>query len=315
VMGANPTVKGNNEIYKQKLDGIRASRSNPILSQNLIHHNEGDGLRIVMGANPTVKGNKIFENNRVGIHVYREGNGICSDNWISANKNAGFQIYGGSTTKIFNNIIQQNRCTGIYVSDRATVSIENNEISENGDCGMEIISGVNISLCEGNSIHHNKNAGFAVYADTNLTNLLQVNNVMSNGSTNEDGDIIAGGGDLLLREGRAIYPRNYTGKKDQMEVVSFLAEKAIMTKQCTFTFTREYYHAQYWYECRTCSSPRQILGRPEVSVCEYCAKTCHAGHELSARKFGHFYCDCESSPTSCKCLGGENRSLKDSVLC
>merc|ERR1712070_725640 len=100
-----------------------------------------------------------------------------------------------------------------------------------------------------------------------------------------------------------------------MEIVSFLAERAIQSRLCTFMLTREYYHAQYWYECRTCSAPRQIMGRPEVSVCEQCAKTCHAGHDLSARKFGHFYCDCgQLDAPVCKCVPSDfNGSLNLSM--
>jgi len=107
---------------------------------------------------------------------------------------------------------------------------------------------------------------------------------------------------ILLREGKAVYPKIVKTDGHHPEIVSFLAERAIHSKLCTFTFTREYYHAQYWYECRTCSSPRQILGRSEVSVCEQCAKACHVGHDLSPRKFGHFYCDCgQMTATICKC--------------
>ena len=99
----------NNEIFNQKLDGIRTSKSCPSLLNNSIHNNDGtspfspspflslikhigDGVRIVINANPTVKGNKIYENNRVGVHVYRDGCGTCIENHIYGNKNAGMQV-------------------------------------------------------------------------------------------------------------------------------------------------------------------------------------------------------------------------------
>lgn len=310
-----------NDIYNQKLDGIRTSKSTPSIFNNMIHNNEGDGVRIVVNANPTIKGNLIYENNRVGIHVYREGCGTCLENQIYGNKNAGMQVYGGGSTKVIGNKIHHNNCTGVYVSDRAAVSMQNNEVSFNGDCGIEVVSGSSIAAFERNEVHHNKAAGVAVYQDTKSPLLERVNRIHSNGDvyhstcntqTSTPMEIDMCGGkhahqhahpvDVVLREGKAVYPRS--GKRDDsLEIVSFLAEKAIQSRLCTFMLTREYYHAQYWYECRTCSAPRQILGRPEVSVCEQCAKTCHAGHELSPRKFGHFYCDCgQLDAPVCKCI-------------
>lgn len=304
-----------NEIFNQKLDGIRTSKSCPSLLNNSIHNNDGDGVRIVINANPTVKGNRIYENNRVGIHVYRDGCGTCTENHIYGNKNAGMQVYGGGCTQVTRNRIQHNRCTGIYVSDRASVSIQHNDISNNGDCGVEVVSGAHVTCLEGNKIHHNKSAGLAVYADTRCSNAEVLNFLHSNGIEhftpyNPDAmdvclSVPTSGStnNILTREGKALYPKSITADGHHPEIVSFLAEKAIHSKLCTFTFTREYYHAQYWYECRTCSSPRQILGRSEVSVCEQCAKDCHVGHDLSPRKFGHFYCDCgQMAATVCKCM-------------
>jgi len=313
-----------NDIFNQKLDGIRTSKSTPSVFNNMIHNNEGDGVRIVVNANPNVKGNMIYNNNRVGIHVYREGCGTCTDNQIYGNKNAGMQVYGGGSTTVVGNKIHHNKCTGVYVSDRAAVSMQNNEVSYNGDCGIEVVSGSCVAAFERNVVHHNKAAGVAVYQDTKSPLLERVNHIHSNGNTapvshdSMDVDSDACGGahahrllrpvsstsaDIVLREGRAVYPRSGGRRDDTLEIVSFLAEKAIQNKLCTFMLTREYYHAQYWYECRTCSAPRQILGRPEVSVCEQCAKTCHAGHDLSPRKFGHFYCDCgQLDAPVCKCV-------------
>jgi len=314
-----------NDIFNQKLDGIRTSKSIPTIFNNMIHNNEGDGVRIVVNANPTIKGNMIYDNNRVGIHVYREGCGTCTDNQIYGNKNAGMQVYGGGSTTVINNKIHHNKCTGIYVSDRAAVSMQSNEISYNGDCGIEVVSGSSVSIFEKNVVHHNKFGGVAVYADTKSPQLERLNQIHSNGTSHDstpepmDIDVCAGShvharthkhikqhvphSDVIVREGKAVYPRSGGRRDESMEIVSFLAEKAIQSKLCTFMLTREYYHAQYWYECRTCSAPRQILSKPEVSVCEQCAKTCHAGHDLSPRKFGHFYCDCgQLDAPVCKCV-------------
>lgn len=317
-----------NDIFNQKLDGIRTSKSTPSIFNNMIHNNEGDGVRIVVNANPTIKGNMIYENNRVGIHVYREGCGTCTDNQIYGNKNAGMQVYGGGNTVVVGNKIHHNKCTGVYISDRAAVSMQNNEVSYNGDCGIEVVSGSSISAFERNMVHHNKSGGVAVYQDTKAPLLERINFIHSNGSFfhahDDNMEVDSGCGehnsrhqhqhhyqqphvrtglDIVLREGKAVYPRSGVRKDESLEIVSFLAEKAIQSRLCTFMLTKEYYHAQYWYECRTCSAPRQILGRSEVSVCEQCAKTCHSGHELSPRKFGHFYCDCgQSDAPACKCI-------------
>jgi len=301
-----------------------------------------------MNANPTVRGNKIYENNRVGVHVYREGCGVCTDNHIYANRNAGIQVYGGGTTQIMRNRIQFNRCTGVYVSDRANVCLQNNDISYNGDCGVEVVSGACAAPLDGNSVHHNKSAGMAVYADTRSINLERSNQIFSNGSgfhseydpsllepmvkksspiqmhhvcghshhnhssgirgngTSSSGSVDDSSLNVITREGRATYSmRSLLSRSDGQnpEIVSFLAERAILHQLCTYAYTREYYHAQYWYECRTCSGPRQASGLPEVSVCEQCAKACHVGHEMSPRKFGHFYCDCgQMTDTTCKCM-------------
>jgi len=225
-------------------------------------------------------------------------------------------VHVGGCTQVIRNKLQHNRCTGIYVSDRASVSLQHNEISHNGDCGIEIVSGAHVTSLEGNKVHHNKAAGMAVYVDT-LSPSAEVHNFLhSNGPEfyvpyNPEAMDLSGAESIpspgastnvLLREGKAVYPKLIKADGHHPEIVSFLAERAIHSKLCTFTFTREYYHAQYWYECRTCSSPRQILGRSEVSVCEQCAKACHVGHDLSPRKFGHFYCDCgQMAATICKC--------------
>eukprot|EP01111_Echinosteliopsis_oligospora_P002934 TRINITY_DN1475_c0_g1_i1.p1 TRINITY_DN1475_c0_g1~~TRINITY_DN1475_c0_g1_i1.p1 ORF type:complete len:661 (-),score=111.42 TRINITY_DN1475_c0_g1_i1:81-2063(-) len=332
-----------NEIFQQKLDGIRTSKSCPYLISNSIHNNEGDGVRIVMNANPTVRGNKIYENNRVGVHVYREGCGTCTDNHIYANRNAGIQIYGGGSTQILRNRIQHNRCTGVYVSDRANVSLQHNDISYNGDCGVEVVSGASASPLEGNSVHHNKSAGMAVYVDTKSINLERTNQIFSNGASHHadynsmslepmaklsplspptlchqshhqhqaKGSVDDSSINVITREGRSTFSmKSILSRSDGQnpEIVSFLAERAILHKLCTYAYTREYYHAQYWYECRTCSGSRQASGSTEVSVCEQCAKACHVGHELSPRKFGHFYCDCgQMTDTTCKCMPSDHK--------
>eukprot|EP01112_Ceratiomyxa_fruticulosa_P004454 TRINITY_DN14_c0_g1_i2.p1 TRINITY_DN14_c0_g1~~TRINITY_DN14_c0_g1_i2.p1 ORF type:complete len:649 (-),score=101.93 TRINITY_DN14_c0_g1_i2:53-1999(-) len=338
-----------NDIFCQKLDGIRISKSSPSISRNTIHHNEGDGIRLVLLANPVIRGNRIFENQRVGLHSYRESKGICQRNLIIGNKNAGAQIYGGSQTLLAENKILGNRCSGIYVSDRAEPSIKLNEIAFNGDSGVEVVSGSKAKIFDHNQIHHNFLSGVAFYPDSKPYLLEQTNRIFENGNAigntsldepvnfgmpdeaalmdfqvgetmdidSSEGDEQMGQYDLVEREGKEMYLQPI--KKGDTDMVSFLVEKAIAAQQCTFVYTKEYYHSQHWYECRTCSQTRQILGFTEISVCEVCARLCHKNHELSPRKFGHFYCDCGQNnntnlTNSCKCITSPPSKSNISIL-
>ncbi|GAM18795.1 hypothetical protein SAMD00019534_019700 [Acytostelium subglobosum LB1] len=293
-----------NQIYGQKLDGIRISKSNPQINNNTIHHNQGDGIRLVIKANPIISENHICENKRVGIHIYREGMGIISNNYIYGNKNAGMQVYSRSNATICNNRIVQNRCSGIYVSDHAIVNIKSNEISNNGEVGVEIVSGSRALCFDNNIINRNWEAGLAYYSDSKPMGF-EANNTFTNNGPH-------GNQQFILRQGRDITSihagnKNRTKSPDEMEPISFLVENALQVNQCTLSFTREYYHAQYWYECKTCTEPRKILGKSEIAVCEECAKKCHAGHDIGVRKYGHFYCDCGQQVVSpCKCISSDN---------
>ncbi|EFA81622.1 hypothetical protein PPL_05613 [Heterostelium album PN500] len=298
-------VYEHNQIYGQKLDGIRISKSNPQISHNTIHHNQGDGIRLVIKANPIITENHICENKRVGIHIYREGMGLVSNNYIYGNKNAGMQVYSRANTTICNNKIIQNRCSGIYISDHAIVNIKGNEIANNGEVGVEIVSGSKALVFDNNQISRNWEAGLAYYTDSKPIGFESNNTFTLNGEN--------GNQQYILREGRELMTINSLKSKsksnnDEMEPISFLVENALQVGLCTLSYTREYYHAQYWYECKTCTEPRKILGRSEIAVCEECAKKCHAGHDIGMRKYGHFYCDCGQQVASpCKCVSNINR--------
>ncbi|KYR00367.1 hypothetical protein DLAC_03112 [Tieghemostelium lacteum] len=271
-----------NQIFGQKLDGIRISKSNPEISHNIIHHNQGDGVRLVIRANPVIKDNHICENKRVGVHIYREGMGIVSNNFIYNNKNAGMQIYSRANATIINNRICQNKCSGVYVSDYAIVNLKGNEISYNGEVGVELVSGAKALSFEQNQISSNYEAGLAYYIDSKPLGYETQNYFSKNGPHGDK--------QFIMRQGREIMMYQ-NGRKEDSEPISFLVENALQEGVCTLSFTREYYHAQYWYECKTCSEPRKILGKSEVAICEECARKCHAGHDIGVRKYGHFYCD------------------------
>ncbi|EGC29181.1 hypothetical protein DICPUDRAFT_99910 [Dictyostelium purpureum] len=312
--GASPVVSNNkiygkgiyeyNQIFGQKLDGIRISKSNPQISHNTIHHNQGDGVRLVIRANPIITENHICENKRVGIHIYREGMGIVSNNYIYGNKNAGMQVYSRANATICNNKIVQNRCSGIYVSDYAIVNIKGNEITNNGEVGVEIVSGAKALCFEGNNINKNYEGGLAYYMDSKPIGYELTNTFHSNGS--------AGNQQYIMRQGREIMMYNTKKSNKDLEPISFLVENALQEGMCTLSFTREYYHAQYWYECRTCSEKK--YNRSDIAVCEECAKKCHAGHDIGVRKYGHFYCDCGQQLSSpCQCMKPNQNSTSSNL--
>lgn len=64
---------------------------------------------------------------------------------------------------------------------------------------------------------------------------------------------------------------------------------------CTYSVTGKDFASQISYNCTTCN-----LG-PNVTLCESCAKICHAGHDLVQTSYDRCYCDCGAGGTPCKC--------------
>jgi hypothetical protein len=62
-----------------------------------------------------------------------------------------------------------------------------------------------------------------------------------------------------------------------------------MSAVCTFSTTGRRHIHQPYYWCNTC-----VLDKKNGSgVCEPCARTCHAGHDLDGPHTAHgFFCDC-----------------------
>jgi len=76
-------------------------------------------------------------------------------------------------------------------------------------------------------------------------------------------------------------------KKEQGTCMDPLVEKCIIKDACTFSVTgNTTYLLQVWYDCFTCNL------RSNFGICQSCAIFCHNGHQLSAPKFGRFFCDC-----------------------
>ena len=62
-----------------------------------------------------------------------------------------------------------------------------------------------------------------------------------------------------------------------------------MSAVCTFSKTGRRHVSQPYYHCSTCLLDEAHFG----GVCEPCAKTCHAGHDLTGpHTTQKFFCDC-----------------------
>jgi len=76
-------------------------------------------------------------------------------------------------------------------------------------------------------------------------------------------------------------------KKEKGMAMDPLIEMCIIKEACTFSVTgNKSYLLQVWYDCYTCNL------RSNFGICQSCANMCHNGHQLSAPKFGRFFCDC-----------------------
>lgn len=65
---------------------------------------------------------------------------------------------------------------------------------------------------------------------------------------------------------------------------------------CTFLLSGEKMISQRAYRCKTCNQ----VGN--VTICEACAKVCHAGHDLELTTYDVSYCDCGAGNESAHCV-------------
>lgn len=75
---------------------------------------------------------------------------------------------------------------------------------------------------------------------------------------------------------------------------------------CTYSVTGETYAVQNWYHCSTCD----LTGNS--GICEYCARKCHAGHNVTFYKYSdsqQFYCDCPDHG-NCSCMPQSEENLQ-----
>jgi hypothetical protein len=82
-----------------------------------------------------------------------------------------------------------------------------------------------------------------------------------------------------------------------------LADMADEANVCTLAFTGPNFVEQDIYHCNSCG----LNGR--AGTCVVCARTCHAGHDVTFFARSSFYCDCAMDP---RC--GHRQVLNEKVM-
>jgi hypothetical protein len=82
-----------------------------------------------------------------------------------------------------------------------------------------------------------------------------------------------------------------------------LADMADEANVCSFVFTGPNFVEQEIMHCNTCG----LNGR--AGTCVVCARTCHAGHDVTYYARSSFYCDCAMDP---RC--GHREVLNEKVM-
>ncbi len=163
--------------------------SNPMISNNWVHHNLKQGLTAwdYTGnsmINPTII-NNTFENNLTGIYL-REASGLIKNNIVrnnfitgNANSGAGIMIARPSAHPIVTENIVMGNYTGFYIGEGAVPNLGNVINSIPGDDGMNTI----VNNIDGNGVPHS----IVIYLATgNLTaDVMAQNNIWGTTDLNE----------------------------------------------------------------------------------------------------------------------------------
>ena len=159
VDSSSPTVSNNLIISNTASCGggiyIRGESAQPLLADNLIEDNQGDGIYSISGAQPTISGNDIIGNTGLGIFC-SQSYSILTDNTI-ANNSTGITLWYSGAATIAENEIRDNRFNGIFVYG-PTALIEDNTIVRNGR-GISVDYSSEVTIT-GNYIAHNDATGW-----------------------------------------------------------------------------------------------------------------------------------------------------------
>jgi hypothetical protein len=138
--------------------GKQKSKTEPLITSNLVYRNMGGGIGVAEGAEPIIRGNICRENLRAGIGC-RKANPIINDNVCFKNIRAGIGCREGSKPVMRGNRCYQNRRAGIGIRMEGTAPVvEANECYENDMAGIGCRDGASPML-RNNVCHKNKMAG------------------------------------------------------------------------------------------------------------------------------------------------------------
>ena len=155
----NPKIYCNPEISLSKLAGIKVfERAHPMISNNLIKNNLGQGILIVEGASAHIIRNQIEGNVKANIAFggILSGDTVIEQNYIVFGRSEGIFMIEGEYAIIIKNRICENM-DGILLSSSSPL-ISDNNIKNNKRCGIIMINSCNPNVIK-NSIKNNYACG------------------------------------------------------------------------------------------------------------------------------------------------------------
>ena len=140
----NPKIYCNLEISLSKLAGIKVcERAHPVISNNLIKNNLGQGILLVEGSSAHILRNDIEGNVKANIAFggILSGDTVIEQNNIVSGRSEGIFMIEGEYALITQNVIKENM-DGILLST-ASPLVSHNRIIDNKRCGIVMINSCN----------------------------------------------------------------------------------------------------------------------------------------------------------------------------
>eukprot|EP00826_Nyctotherus_ovalis_P021528 TRINITY_DN1696_c0_g4_i3.p1 TRINITY_DN1696_c0_g4~~TRINITY_DN1696_c0_g4_i3.p1 ORF type:complete len:411 (-),score=83.17 TRINITY_DN1696_c0_g4_i3:264-1496(-) len=173
----NPKIYCNLEISLSKLAGIKVTeRARPVISNNLIKNNLGQGILLVEGSSAHILRNDIEGNVKANIAFggILSGDTIIEQNNIILGRSEGIFMIEGEYAIITQNVIRENM-DGILLST-ASPLISHNRIIDNKRCGIVMINSCNPRVTHNKII---KNYACGILVRQNSLGLIEKNEVTS----------------------------------------------------------------------------------------------------------------------------------------
>ena len=158
----------------------------PLITLNIIHHNDSSGIVIAPNTSPTIKENLIY-NNRISGITLTACTPLIIQNEIFQNYGAGIQVQGAAP-RIENNHIYQNREAGVSITYGLSMGmlvqarvegealVLNNKIENNSAAGI-IVENTSPNII-GNTISNRGRPGLLLFGSGAL---IQGNHLISSG--------------------------------------------------------------------------------------------------------------------------------------